>query len=112
MHGRVCLVTGAARGIGAAAARVLASGGANVVVADISASGEDVARDIAADGGRAIFVGSDVSSDDGSQAAVAATLDEYGRLDSLINNAVILRLADSFEHTTDAQLSDMMRINF
>lgn len=112
VRGRVCLVTGAARGIGAATARVLASGGAKVVVADISVSGEQVARDIATDGGQAIFVGGDVSSDDGAQAVVAAALAEYGQLDSLINNAGILRLADSFERTTDAQLSDMMRINF
>ena len=112
VRGRVCLITGAARGIGAATARVLASGGAKVVVADISASGQDVARDIEADGGQAIFVGSDVSTDDGAQVAVAAALAEYGQVDSLINNAGILRLADSFEHTTDAQLNDMMRINF
>lgn len=112
VRGRVCLVTGAARGIGSATAHVLARAGAKVVVADVSSTGLDIVQSIQDEGGHATFVGGDVSTDAGAQAAVTATLAAYGRMDSLINNAGILRLADSFEHTTDAQLSDMMRINF
>jgi 3alpha(or 20beta)-hydroxysteroid dehydrogenase len=53
-----------------------------------------------------------VSNDSGARACVEQTIAAYGQLDSLINNAGILRLADSFEDTTDSQLSDMMRVNF
>jgi len=109
---RVCLVTGAGRGIGQAAARVLAAGGAKVVVADRADSGAEVVRHIAESGGEAAFVQADVSGDAGSRACVEETLRVYGQLDSLVNNAGILRLADSFEETTDDQVSDMMRINF
>ena len=48
----------------------------------------------------------------GAQTSVTETLSAFGQLDSLVNNAGILRLADSFEKTTYTQLSDMMRINF
>ncbi len=63
-------------------------------------------------GGRSVYVQGDISSEAGADAAVASALSEYGRLDSLINNAGILRLASSFEETTDDQLRDMMRVNF
>ena len=109
---RVCLVTGAGRGIGQAAARVLAAAGARVVVADISDSGAAVVEEIKEAGGKACFVQADVSTDAGAEISVAETLSAFGQLDSLVNNAGILRLADSFEKTTDTQLSDMMRINF
>lgn len=109
---RVCLVTGAGRGIGRAAAEVIATGGAQVVIADISDAGAEVADGISASGGRATFVQADVSTDSGARTCVDEATKTYGRLDSLINNAGILRLADSFEDTTDTQLADMMRINF
>ena len=109
---RVCLVTGAGRGIGQAAARVLAAAEARVVVADISDSGAAVVEEIKEAGGKACFVQADVSTDAGAQTSVAETLSTFGQLDSLVNNAGILRLADSFEMTTDTQLADMMRINF
>ncbi len=109
---RVCIVTGAARGIGLATARVLGKAGAKVVVVDIAESGAEVAEAISAAGGRSVYVQGDISSEAGADAAVASALSEYGRLDSLINNAGILRLASSFEETTDDQLRDMMRVNF
>ncbi len=109
---RVCIVTGAARGIGLATARVLGKAGAKVVVVDIAESGAEVAEAISAAGGRSVYVQGDISSEAGARAAVASALSEYGRLDSLINNAGILRLASSFEETTDDQLRDMMRVNF
>lgn len=112
VSGRVCLVTGAGRGIGRAAARVLAAGGAQVVVVDIAASGAEVVQQIIESGGQASFVQADVSEDTGARACVQETLRIYGQLDSLVNNAGILRLADAFEETTDTQLADMMRVNF
>jgi NAD(P)-dependent dehydrogenase (short-subunit alcohol dehydrogenase family) len=112
LSNRVCLITGAGRGIGRSAAEVLARGGARVVIADISESGAQVAEAITDAGGQATYIQADVSNDSGARACVEQTIAAYGQLDSLINNAGILRLADSFEDTTDSQLSDMMRVNF
>jgi NAD(P)-dependent dehydrogenase (short-subunit alcohol dehydrogenase family) len=87
---KVAVVTGAAQGIGEAYARALAAEGAAVVVADINAeSGRQVARQIVADGGRAKFVRTDVSSAESADAMVEAVVAEYGGLDLLVNNAAI-----------------------
>jgi NAD(P)-dependent dehydrogenase (short-subunit alcohol dehydrogenase family) len=89
-EGRVAVVTGAAQGIGEAYARALAAEGAAVVVADVNAeSGRQVARQIVADGGRAKFVRTDVSSAESADAMVEAVVAEYGGLDLLVNNAAI-----------------------
>jgi 3-oxoacyl-[acyl-carrier protein] reductase len=90
--GRVAIVTGAAQGIGAATARLLAAGGASVAVVDLTAErGKAVVDEIVASGGTATAYGCDVT--DG--AAVDAVTDEvvaaYGRLDILVNNAGITR---------------------
>lgn len=112
LDGRVCLVTGGARGIGSAIAEALAIAGARVAIVDLAHSGEEVADRIARSGGEAIFVCADVSSVEGAELAVEETLRAFGRLDSLVNNAGILRLADSFEDTPDDQVDDMLRVNF
>jgi NAD(P)-dependent dehydrogenase (short-subunit alcohol dehydrogenase family) len=88
--GKVVVVTGAARGIGEAYARALAGEGAAVVVADLDEdSGERVAKDIEAAGGRALFVRTDVSSHESAAALVDRTVAEYGGIDGLVNNAAI-----------------------
>ena len=82
---KVVVVTGAAQGIGEAYARALAAEGASVVVADLNAvAGEKVAGDI---GG--LFVRCDVSSHDDAAALVDATVDRFGGIDGLVNNAAI-----------------------
>ncbi|MBS4751853.1 SDR family oxidoreductase [Nocardioides sp. zg-ZUI104] len=87
---KVAVVTGAAQGIGEAYARALAAEGAAVVVADRNEeSGAKVAASINEDGGRAIFVATDVSSADSAQALVERTVAELGGIDHLVNNAAI-----------------------
>jgi NAD(P)-dependent dehydrogenase (short-subunit alcohol dehydrogenase family) len=90
LAGKVVLVTGAARGMGAAEARMCAREGAAVVLGDVlEAEGAAVAASIAADGGRARFVVLDVSRAEDWTRAVAVAVDEFGGLDGLVNNAGI-----------------------
>jgi NAD(P)-dependent dehydrogenase (short-subunit alcohol dehydrogenase family) len=86
---KVIVVTGAAQGIGEAYAKGIAAEGASVVVADLNDAGEQVAKQIEADGGRAIFVKCDVSSADSAAALVERTVAELGGIDGLVNNAAI-----------------------
>ena len=89
-EGKVSIVTGAARGIGEAYARALAAEGASVVVADLDAAGAAaVAKDITAAGGTALDVAVDVSDPASTQALAATTVDAFGGIDHLVNNAAI-----------------------
>jgi NAD(P)-dependent dehydrogenase (short-subunit alcohol dehydrogenase family) len=86
--GKVALVTGAASGIGRGSALALAREGARVVVSDVDvAGGERVAKEIAAQGGKAHFVRCDVTREDEVLALVKAAVDAFGRLDCAHNNA-------------------------
>lgn len=89
--GKVAIVTGAAGGIGEAYARAQAAQGASVVVADLDeAKGEATAADIAsAGGGDAVFVKVDVSDPASTLAMADATLERFGGIDLLVNNAAI-----------------------
>ena len=83
--GRTIIVTGAAGGIGEGYARGLADEGANVVVADLNdEAGEKVAADI---GG--LYVHTDVSDPASAEALAAATVERYGNINGLVNNAAI-----------------------
>ena len=87
---KVVIVTGAAQGIGEAYAKALGAEGAAVVVADLNEeSGERVAKEIEAVGGRALFVRTDVASADSATACAERAVAEYGGLDGLVNNAAI-----------------------
>jgi NADP-dependent 3-hydroxy acid dehydrogenase YdfG len=89
----VALVTGASSGIGAASARSLASAGATVaVVARRKDRLEELVRDIETDGGRALAIETDVTDRGQAEAAVARTVGEFGRLDTVVNNAGVMLL--------------------
>ncbi|MDX6331305.1 MAG: 3-oxoacyl-[acyl-carrier protein] reductase [Streptomycetaceae bacterium] len=89
---RVAIVTGAARGIGAATAIRLAAEGRAVAVLDLDESAcKDTVQQITAAGGRAIAVGADVSDEAQVEAAVAKVAEELGAPTILVNNAGVLR---------------------
>ena len=83
---KVCIVTGAAQGIGRGVALRLASEGAKIVMADFSLLVEDVLGEITANGGEATTIQADLESYQGAQAAIDKALDTYGRIDVLVNN--------------------------
>lgn len=88
--GKSAIVTGAARGIGAAYAQALAAEGANVVVADRNTElGTAVAEKIVADGGSAVFAEVDVSDPESATALADFTVEKFGGIDHLVNNAAI-----------------------
>jgi 3-oxoacyl-[acyl-carrier protein] reductase len=90
--GKVAVVTGAAQGIGAATARLLASEGASVAVVDLSVeSAQRVVDEITGKGGTALAIGADVSDETAVVAMTDRVVETYGRLDILVNNAGITR---------------------
>lgn len=89
LHGQVAVVTGAARGIGAAIAATLARDGAHVVVVDIPAAGEQLASVANEIAGTALQV--DITNDDAAERILAHAQQHYGRLDIVVHNAGITR---------------------
>ncbi len=93
LQSKVALVTGGAQGIGLACATRFAEEGARVAIVDVDATrGERAVAAIGAD--RALFVAGDVSSPDTVSRAVAATLERFGAIDVLLNNAGVTHAAD------------------
>jgi 3(or 17)beta-hydroxysteroid dehydrogenase len=92
IEGKVCIVTGGAVGLGKAAAIVLAREGGRVVVTDVNA--DDGEATVGEMGGDSLFVRHDVRDEDQWRATIATTVDRFGRLDVLVNNAGVIRLDD------------------
>ena len=111
LQGKVALITGAARGQGAAEARLFAQEGAKVVLADVAdQDGTIVAAEIAEAGGDALYVHLDVTSEDEWDAAVRAAVASFGKLDILVNNAGIWRRGHVLE-TSSEQWDEIMGVN-
>lgn len=109
--GRVAVVTGAAQGIGAACARRLAESGAAVALWDLDVErGRALADTIERGGGRAAFLRCDVAQRSDVEAALAATLQAFGRVDLLVNNAGIFRAAE-FLDITEADWDAVLGVN-
>jgi cyclopentanol dehydrogenase len=111
LAGKVALVSGGARGMGAAEARLFAREGARVVIGDVlAAEGKAVEADVNAKGGEAVFVRLDVTREADWERAVAAALDRFGRLDVLVNNAGV-GAASRIEDTTVEAWDRVMDVN-
>src|SRR2546426_1421874 len=90
LAGKVALISGGARGMGAVEARLFAQEGARIVIGDIlEGEGAAVAAGIGAKGGEAVFVRLDVISESDWERAVATAERRFGKLDVLVNNAGI-----------------------
>ena len=85
--GKVAIITGAARGIGAAAAKAMAEAGASIVLADLLKEVNGTAEEIATKWGSAKAIKTDISRSEDCKAMVAFAIEEYGRLDFAFNNA-------------------------
>lgn len=112
VNGRVAVITGAAQGIGAQYAVALASEGASVVLADVL-DGQAVAAAIAASGGSALFVKTDVTSSASVAEMVATVIEHFGGVDILVNNAALFgRLAlKPFQEISSDEWDRMMAVN-
>jgi NAD(P)-dependent dehydrogenase (short-subunit alcohol dehydrogenase family) len=120
LDGRVAVVTGAGRGIGRSVARLLASEGAAVVVNDLgsavdgsghdSGPAHDVVAEIAEAGGKAVANGADISVFAAAESLVQTAIEEFGRLDILVNVAGILRDRMVF-NMTEQEWDDVIRVH-
>ncbi len=106
LSGRTAIVTGAARGIGAAIARKLSESGANMVLADIE---ESKLRDLAGELG-GVAVAADISTEDGAAKVVDVAIEKFGSLEILVNNAGISRNAIILRMKAK-DFDDVIRVN-
>ena len=107
IDGKVALVSGAARGLGAEIARALTAGGASVLITDVlDDDAQQTVSEINAAGGRADFVHHDVTVEADWERAVAAAVDRFGSLDIVVNNAGI----EKMQFVTECSVEEFRQI--
>jgi 3-oxoacyl-[acyl-carrier protein] reductase len=111
LEGRVAVVTGAGRGIGSATARQLARAGAQVALLDLDPAGVNrTAEAIGLEGGEALAFTNDITDSFAVERTLDRVIDEWGRIDVLVNNAGVLSEAP-LEDLTDEDLEESLDIN-
>ena len=111
LEGKVAIISGGARGMGAAEARIFAREGAKVVIGDLlEEEGMKVVAEIGEAGGEALFVRLDVTDESSWKSAVEAVVERFGKVDILVNNAAILRVQGLLE-TTEEIWDEVMDVN-
>jgi len=111
LEGKVALITGGARGMGAAEASLFSREGAKVIIADVlEDEGRQTEVDINESGGEAIFTRLDVTQESAWDAALLLAVERFGKLDVLVNNAGI-SVKGSFEETTVEMWDSVMEVN-